>query len=306
MARPCHFREVSGAPVHWQDHPNCTVWDGRPHYNNAVSPDKLGTKSIEPSDTTYVTQTGIVLYSGPDREHTMASTSCAAARLTGSLAMQAELEAQATLFLLGETVPSMKPGWSTNGSGAARSIGCACKLAVRLYQDLENRPLAEALLTRLRKRVDEVYLPLGNIASGIFDIRTDDPRLGPGQWWMPDQQGQAVDGFDEVGIVFDIPALRALALKGAKRVLADAWVLIDGRWKSRPRMPVAGGGLADESFNYFGMSMAVAVVRRQEPENWIALAIWTQLVTEANEVKETQWLAPDVVRMNQAIAASSA
>ena len=280
FARPCHHREADGRLADPLDHPNCVFWSGRPHFNDGVSPDKLGKVGTLPDTHGW---------SGPDREHWLYNTVAAAARLVDSPALQRMLEQQARLFLFGETV---KPGWSTSGRDAARSIGWAGIIAVHLWRGLEDRGLAARVRQRYLERWTTAYAPLLDV--DIWDIRTDDPRLGPGQWWLPWQQAVGAYGLDLAGQVFDIPGARIAALRGAQAVLREAWVQVGDRWQSRPQMPVAGGGNSDEVFNYFGMSMAVAAVLRHLPSDQKASAIWQQLQAGADEAKETAWLAPGV------------
>lgn len=223
MGRPCHFCDASGAPIRWQDHPNCTTWDGRPHWHLAVSADRLGAENITGEDRTF---NGVV-WGGPDREHWMYSTVCAGARLTGSRALQMELSSQSTLILLGETVQSMKPNWSTNGPGAARAVGYMGLLVTYLDQNMEDRVLAASVVQRWNMRCDQTYLPYlenPNLPSGVWDVRYDDPRLGPGGRWMPWQVALGAYGHYTAAVRFNRPTVRQQALRAAKAVLRDAYV----------------------------------------------------------------------------------
>lgn len=286
FGRPCHHLEADGRIADPIDHPNAEFWYGRPH---AALPDRLG-KTASPSlELTHG-------WEGPDREHWLYNTLAAAARLTGSFALQWELEHQARLFLFSETLPSLQPTWFTSGADAARSIGWAGILAVHLWHCLEDRALAQRVADRWVSRVKEVYIPqLWNKSFNIWDKRMDDPRLGAGAWWIPWQQAVGAYGLDLACAEIGPLEGREIALKGAKVVLENAWVF-GPRWTSKAQMPVIGGTfpLPDESFNYFGMPLAVAVVLKHEPTNERAQAVWKQLLTSEARSNDLAWLPPEI------------
>lgn len=282
--RPCHHLEADGRPADPDLHPDCVFWSGRPHYHPAVSPDKLG----KPRSLTIEEAHG---WNGPDREHWLYNTVYAANRLVDSKALQWILAQQARVYLFSETV---KPGWSTSGTDAARSVGWACILAMQLHYGMEDRVLEQRMLTRFQDRCRLIYLPLhGSAPNDITDIRIDDARLGPGAWWMPWQQGVEAAGLDLAGEALQMPAVRALGVRLAQRVLQDAWVKVGNRWMSKAQAAVDGSaGTVNESFNYFGNGLAPAVVLRNNPTDERALAIWTQLRSEATDTGEASWLIP--------------
>ena len=90
------------------------------------------------------------------------------------------------------------------------------------------------------------------------------------------------------------PDASSLALRGAHAVLRDGWVKIGDQWLSRAQRPVVGDVAPSGSFNYFGMSLAVATVLRHEPQHATARAIWTQLQRGASATGQCSWLAPGV------------
>ncbi len=283
-ARPCHHLEADGRQADPNDHPKCVFWAGRPHYHTGVSPDQLGKRGALPDTHGW---------SGPDREHWLYNTVAAASRLVDSPALQWELSQQARLFLFGETVA---PGLSTSSPDASRSVGWASILAVHLWRGLEDRELADRVAARYRERCRLLYLPAFGAAPGdIWDVRVDDARLGPGAWWMPWQQAVGAYGLDLAGQVFQMPAVRDLGLRAATVLLREAWVQVGNRWQSRAQMAVAGGGPSNESFNLYGMPMAIATVLRHDPTNERASAIWRQLLADAAANKTTSWLAPGIV-----------
>lgn len=287
MKRPCHYLEADGSQADPVNHPDCVFWAGKPHWHRGVSPDQLG-KPRQPTDDECFG------WGGPDREHWLINTLAAAARLTGSYALQWELEQQARLFLFSETVPSMKPGWSTNGTDAARSVGYAGILVTHLWHCLENRALAERVVARWHKRVVEVYsVQLGNRTDDIWDRRRDDPRLGAGDWWMPWQQALGAYGLHlactEVGPIEGLE----LAVRGARAVLERGWKFDRdrGEWVTGSQgYPLAGEVVWNNEFRYFGMPLAAATVLRagEDPR---ARAIWDQLVAGPGS---RTWLPPEV------------
>lgn len=286
-ARPCHHRRPDGAPLDPNDVLSVQFWHGRPHEQSTHN--LLGkARGIEAADANG--------WWGPDSEHWLYNTCVAAARVTGSRALQSELSQQARLFLMSQVLPG--PGhefWITSGPDAARAVGWTMLLAVHLWHNLEDRALAERVRTRAIGRIQQVYLPAFT-GRDQWDIRTDDPRLGPGQWWICWQQAVGAYGLDLASETFGVPNGRTSALRAAKAVLRDAWRKVGDRWQSQPQRPVATtvDTLRDESFNFFGMSMAVAVVLRHEPENAQAQSIWQQLLQSAHQPGDWSWLAPEV------------
>ncbi len=293
FGRPCHYHEANGAPIRWQDHPNTVMWAARPHFNLVVCPDQLGAETLTLQNLTCPVPGGTVVWNGPDDEHWMYNTVAAGARLTGSFALQHELVAQATLYMLTSTVPSLKPGWATNAPGSARSVGYAGMLVTRLNQTLEDRALANAIVGRWQARVHEVYEPqLGPKPDDVWDLRLDDVRLGPGWRWMPWQQALGAYGLDEACALVGPVSGRALALRAAKAVIRDAFVKINGQWTTKDVVALDGSAVSMGLFDLFGMPMAVATVLRHEPWNVQAQEIWGQLQTRAVLPKHTAWLTP--------------
>lgn len=282
-ARPCHHLEANGTMADPVNHPDCVFWAGRPHYHPAVSPDQLGKPTQIPPD---------LPWSGPDREHWLYNTVAAASRLVDSPALQWELQQQARLFLFGETV---KPGWSTSGTDSSRSVGWASIIAVHLWRGLEDRVLAGRVRDRFAERVSLVYAQLASRPADIWDVRINDSRLGPGAWWMPWQQAVGCYGLDLAGEVLALPQARSIGIAGAQAVMRDAWVKVGSRWQSRSQMAVAGGGPSDESFNLYGMILAVATVLRHDASDARAVSVWNQLVVDAAERRQTSWVPAGIV-----------
>ena len=181
--RPMHHLEADGTNLDLSKHPRLIMWSSRAHWHTGVSPDQLG-KSRQPTEAE---SRG---WYGPDREHWLINTLAAGHRATGSPALQWQLRHHAINFLAGETVT---PGWSTSGTDAARSVGWAGIVVSHLWDNLEDRQLAERVAERWRQRVRQVYIPYwGNRPGGIWDFRQDG-RLtmdltGYTLAWMPYQQ----------------------------------------------------------------------------------------------------------------------
>jgi len=280
--RPCHHLEADGRIVDPALHtsPRLVYWDGHPHWNTTVSPDQLG----KPAFPTAAECSG---WSGPDVEHWLINTLAAGARYTGSYALQWELRHQAMLYL---GCCTTDPGLSTSQPFAARAVGWEGIVVSHLWNCLEDRDLADRVRVRWIDRVNDVILPAygGRVQ---WDVRLDDVRLGPGAWWIPWQQSVGAYGIDLACEQLGPLAGRWLARDGAQAVLDHAWVWVNGRWQSRAAMPVAGGGTSNEEFNFFGMSMSVAVALRHDPSNLLPNWIWWQLRTDD---AGHSWLAPGI------------
>ncbi len=280
--RPNHLRDAVGALVDPQNLESVQFFDGRPHPSTG---NLLGkSRTITPDDTNG--------WFGPDSQHWLMNGLMVASRVTGSRALQDELSQQARLFLFQEQLPTLHPGWFTAGWDSARSVGWTMIVAVHLWTNLEDRTLAQRVKDRAIARIQQVYTPAFQ-GKDIWDVRTDDPRLGTGQWWQPWQQSIGVYGLDLAGEVFVVPAARQMALAAAKKVLADAWVQVGTVWTPTPDKPVTGAGVPNASFSYFGMALSVATVLRNEPANVRANAIWRQLA-QTNQAGDLAWLAPGV------------
>lgn len=282
FARPCHHLNADGSIVDPPlAVPRLLYWDGMVHGNTNVSPNRLG----KPRNPTLAECSG---WAGPDVEHWLMNTSAAAARYTGSYALQWELRHQAMLYLGTQT---SAPGLSTSSPFASRAVGWSSINAVHLWRDLEDRELAARVRQRWLDRFGLVIAPAWR-DQDIVDARRDD-RLGPGIWWICWQQAVGAYGLDLAGVQFEVPEARAIALRLAKTVVRESWEQRSGVWLSRAQQPVEGARPEpDGSFNYYGLSLAVAVVLRHEPNDERARAIWTQLA--ATPERGASWLAPGV------------
>jgi hypothetical protein len=334
-ARPVHHLEADGSQLDASRHlnPRLVLWDGRAHWHTGVSPDRLGKLaglSVEQASGWW----------GPDVEHAMFAGLAAGARYTGSPACQHMLGNLARIYPLQWTTNPQLVGNSQ--PFAARAVGWEGILAVHLWRELADRALAERVRAHYVQRAAMVLVPKlgtappewtgsdGVYPSNVWDARKNDPRLGTGWWYMPWQQSLGAYGADLAGAQFNLPALRAIALAAARRVLAEAVVsgganfagnadeleryreytieelgaLPAGtdavpEFTTRAYMPLTGGGVSDSSFNHYGMPLAACVVLRHEAsvtaaEAAKARAFLQQVRASATETKHTRWLAPGV------------
>lgn len=302
--RPCHFFDPSGAPVLPETHPQLNIWSGRPHWSVTMSPDRLG----KPRSLTSTETSG---WEGPDREHWLYNTPVAAARLTGSRALQWVLSQQARLFLLQETTDRRL---STSHSDAARSIGWTAILAVHLWQNLEDRDLAKRVADRWRQRVELIYWPELSVKPGdIWDPRLD-PRIGTGWTWMPWQQSVGAWGLDLAGRVLGSPRARELALRGATACLNHAWVRVEGvpGWRCATYVPWTHNGkpatapyepvpaaywtaatVGNQYWEPTWHLLAIELLRRrQAADSGKVATIWESLRAQVRAGEPTSWIPP--------------
>ena len=187
-SRPCHHLEHDGRQVTYALHPNLVFWDGRPHWNILVSTDRLG----KPPNAV-VNESVFNGWWGPDVEHWFMNTPIAAARLTGSKAMQWLLSMQAKIYELQWT---HRAGLYNSSPFASRAVGWEGIMAVHLHRNLEDRILAERVADNWRQRATKIMLPtFANEPEGIWDYRLDS-GFGTGWRWAGWQHSIGVYGLD--------------------------------------------------------------------------------------------------------------
>jgi len=146
--RPGHYKESNGLPVTHMAHPDWVTVDSITHYDTNVSRDRLGkTDSYAP----YMTNG----WKGKDWQHFSSNLLYMTALLTGSYELRDEQEWEVELYLAGHTLPSDKPGWSTNGRGEARGFG-RTHLSMCNHWTILDRP---DLIERMHMRFMEVVKP---------------------------------------------------------------------------------------------------------------------------------------------------
>ena len=284
-ARPCHHLERNGSQLS-QSHPDLVMWDSRPHILS-VSPDQLGKHRY--------LRTGLETsgWSGSDVEHWFQNSAVAAARLTGSPAIQHLLSMQARIYpyqwttrpdLVNQSLPF-----------AARAVGWEGIMAVHLWINLEDRNLACSTKTHWLDRATSILVPqLGSRPGDVWDWRRDD-RIGPGLRYMPWQQAVGAYGLDLAGEMFGHGEARAVALRAAKRVIHDAYWWTGERWTARDVIAQDDAVVPSGGYDFFGMPLAIATMLRHDPTSEPALSIWKQLLREASDPVHFAWLPPGIV-----------
>ena len=282
--RPCNHREADGTLLDPARHvsPRLVMWDGRAHWHTGVSPDQLG----KPRGLTHAEASD---WWGPDVEHAFCFTLLDACRETGSPGLQEVLKPWASIYQLQWTTA---PGLSTTQPYAARAVGWEGLLAEGLFDMLEDRALAAGVADHWCQRWD---LVLGPRLTGldVWDVRTNDPRLGAGPWWMPWQQGVGAFGLEVAGSRFGRPAARDVALHAADVVLQQAWVQVGTRWQTCYSLPVGGTAPSSDTWDYFGCGLAPQVVMRHNAGAERAAAVMAQLLGEASLTSQFCWLSPE-------------
>jgi hypothetical protein len=300
--RPCHHRELSGAPL-TLDHENLVIWTSRPHHHPNIGSDKLGKLPGWEGSLASVNVTGG--WNGPDREHWLLNTLTAGLRYTGSPALQYILRNQAVLFMYAETVD---PSLSTSHTDAARSVGYAGMVAVHLWYNLQDRAAGILIRDRWRQRVTQIYIPeITSSPGNLWDPRADDRIIGDFDWvskvdgirreprlytsgTMMWQQSLGAYGLD-YGCMHLGPAQgRVIALAAAQAVLDHAWRKKDGTWIFWDNVGYIGGAVLAESEYREGFGVhrtgwfdptwaipGIAVLLRHNPDNAKAQEIWDQL-----------------------------
>lgn len=289
LRRPCHHLEEDGSQLDIARHPRLLCWDGRPLW---AGQDQLG----KPRGLQMAESHG---WWGPDVEHFLLNSVYSSAILTSSDALQWLLRAHATIYFAQYTTEA---GLSTSQPYASRSVGWECLAVLNLYRALADRNLAERVLQHAVTRMTTVILPQHE-GKTIWDVRVDDGRLGPGPRWIPWQQAVEAGGLELLGSFFErMPKqaalgtrMRKLAVAGSKDVYWHGWRQNpSGRWETRASGVSTidnTGGSWDESFNFFGMSMAIATILRNDPTDYSCRQIWAQLL---HDQPDNAWLMPGV------------
>ncbi len=230
------------------------------------------------------------------REHWFRNRLFVSYRLTGSLALQWQIDQLARQYLYEHT---LDPGFSTTTyTGALRGYGWSSLMVWWLHHTLEDRQLASTVRTRWLTRWRTIVAPR-YAGTDYWDVRRDD-RLGPGLQWLAYQQAAAVMFLDMAGQVCDAPDARDAALQGALAVVDRAFTYNGQRWVGYGWVQMAGGApMSLPAGGTFGpgieswMTGAVTVVLRRLPQHQVARWILDQFVVENNV--NGQWIAPDVL-----------
>jgi hypothetical protein len=144
--RPGHYFEYDCRNVTSATHPRWVTWDGRTHWHPSVSLDRLG--KTDPDLGGYFHG-----WFGKDWEHHSSNLLTFAALMTGSHLLLDEVNTEVELYIAGHTLPSMMPGWSTNGAFAARAFGRTHHAMVSHYFLTGREDLRTRMLDRFRQCV---------------------------------------------------------------------------------------------------------------------------------------------------------
>jgi len=282
-ARPCQHLEADGRPLEQGAHPQLVFWDGRAHWHRGVSADQLG----KPRSITDAETHG---YAGPDNQHFFGFTLAAACRQVDSPACQRLLANWTRVHLLQHT---LDPRLATTPPDSSRSVAWELLMAMQFDRCLEDRELALASSSHTKRRLRGVILPHHAMRPVLWDVRVNDARLGDGPWVIMWQAAVEALGLYKAGQHFGVPEATAAGVAMAKEVLAQGWRLQGGRWVCCAQRSLSGDAVYDETFAYYGMSLAPAVVL-MAGEDERARGIWGQLTAGAQAVKQTRWLVPGV------------
>ncbi len=208
--RPTHFFESGPAGgfriVRASDHPSWVTWDEGTHYHTGVSPDRLG--------RTFNYTEGVGGWYGHDYQHYGCLWLAEDVLLNGSMASFRQLLHKREKLLAGLTLPSVKPGWSTNSALVGRAGG-------RTFLGIANLYLAtgdEAILDRAIARIHECFLeqwPGKTIVTGSIRpsriIWNDARIIADGAGWVVWEDSLAVKGLDALANVCETAGRSAAA-----------------------------------------------------------------------------------------------
>ena len=216
-ARPVHHREADGTMVRVRNHPNWVAWDGRTHWHSGVSPDRLGKPSPEPSMQTQG-------WKGRDTQHWSSLTLASAYLLTASPSLRYELDNEAELYMAVHTLPSMKPGHSTNIETAPRAVGRTSLSMAWNYMLTGNDDLRSWMGERLRQSIYPNTLGLGvNGPVQPLLLTGPDPRQLMRDNWKPWEEAQAAMGLEAVYRTMEFTEAHSLAYMIAKTTMEYGW-----------------------------------------------------------------------------------
>lgn len=258
---PCQILNLHGQPIDPRLHDKLVFWMGRPHYNRNVSPDQLGRTSGWPNATECQGWTNPC-----DEEHWLINNLWVATMLRNSPVHQRLLEFQARAWLLSCTTD---PRLATTRPGAARAVGYKCWVAWLLWQGLQDRALADQVVSHASKWLD-VIVPMirQRTQDGWWDVRVNVPALGSGRWVMPWQQALGAYGLWRLGALVGHQEAINIGYAGALVVVNSAYWLVEGRWRALYSMCLDDNRRDDkDDYSDFGCPLALPVVGAQRPDS---------------------------------------
>lgn len=291
--RPCHHLTSDGEIMDWSNPPGqgrLITWGPWAHWHTGVSPNQQGKRRMPNTAETHG-------WYGPDREHWFFNRLIRGLHMTGSEALQWQLQHHANLIMLGETTTQ---GWSTSGPDAARSQGWVCLVAANIWKFMNNRKLAGNVRDRINERFDKVYIPFWQHASH-WDLQSDprvtqyvDRSVFP-RVTMAYQASFATMGVEIAGQIFRRQDVREHAYQQARAVIDYAYqapagmvavtplvgweivgVTADGKWASEAEHLLAEGFSAHRTgwFTQAWLPCAAWTVLQHDPENGRAKQIY--------------------------------
>lgn len=223
-----YYREPSGAPVLQVNHPDLTFWGQEIHFHDDVSSDRLGKDP-------WVQQPFSHGWTGWDREHISLNGLCGAYMLTGSHLLRELVRSNIESWLLGATT---KPGWSTTGRGAPRSVGRTLLAMAWSYLCTGDARIVD----RMRARLDSSYADLLGTEAElvVLGVHGKDGRKlgGLHPFWMPWQEAMGVAGLDAAYQVTGDARFLALAKDVARTLIQWGW------WERSPGDWTVGDAIA--------------------------------------------------------------
>lgn len=215
--RPGHYYEMDGSEVRSANHPNWVVWGQETHWHTGVSPDRLGKTGPNLGSDTHG-------WHGKDLEHHSSNLLSLAALMTGSYLLLDECDHEMEAYLAGHTLPSMKPGWSTNDKFPPRAFG-------RTHHAICNHYLLmprQDVRTRMIARFNQCVLPQwdGATRSPVknWNHMRDDRVLGSTvDAWVPWNESLGFVGAVALYNTTREPAVRNMLAQWGNTILNYGW-----------------------------------------------------------------------------------
>lgn len=230
--RPYHLREEDGSPFTHAAHPEAVFWFQAPHFHCVVGPYRHGKPCPEPSFETHG-------WGGKDRQHFSMNGLLAALSLTGSHALRMLVDDNIETFLCEDTVPSERPGWSTNGMDAPRAQRVTQAMAWA-YQLSGREDLRLRMLNRLHEVVGQQWLGRKFLEDPARPVRWMGAVFTEDRVLMVDGKAvpAAVTWNEALGVmglhagwrVHGDPLYRSIAKTVATTILNHGIFQQDGRW----------------------------------------------------------------------------
>jgi hypothetical protein len=221
--RPVHHREADGSPLRAINHPRWVAGGGRTHWHLTVSPDRLGKPYPEPPRQAHG-------WDGKDDQHWSSLTLASAYLLTRSPSLRHELDNEAELYMASATLPSRKPGWSTNAMGAPRGVGRTLLSMSWNYLCTGRGDLRNHVQARIR----EVVFPqmVGRQVAGPVKplvLMPPEPRQLPLVRWVPWEEAQAILGLEAAHRVTKSAEAHHVARIAARTLMLYGWKVGSGQ-----------------------------------------------------------------------------